>query len=416
MHKSNFLRELSARGYLNQCTDLEGLDKVLSSEKISAYVGFDCTAKSLHVGSLMQIMIMRLLQKHGHKPIILLGSATTLIGDPSDKDEARKMLTTKEINDNKESIAQIFKKFLDFSPSCPNNAIIVDNLEWLEKISYLDFLRNYGPLFSINRMLSFDSVRLRLDRQYPLSFLEFNYMLLQAYDFVELFKRHSCKLQFGGSEQWGNIVSGIELGRRTANAELFGVTSSLITTSNGAKMGKTAKGAVWLNSDMLSPYDYWQFWRNTNDSDVIRFLHLYTDLPLEEIGKLSYLKGQELNQAKILLANEATKLCHSENDAINAMNTASIAFSDSGNTDGLPVCEIDKERLLNGIPLYKLLVITSICESGNSAKKLIQGKGVKINDQLANDELSLITVNDFNNQGKLKISSGKKKHLLIELK
>jgi len=403
--KSRFLQELQERGFIYQTTDLNGLDDLLTKEKIAAYVGFDCTAKSLHVGSLMQIMIMRKLQQHGHKPIILLGSATTRIGDPSDKDGLRKILSDSEIEENKKSISSIFYKFLDFSQDCPNKAEIVDNIDWLGSITYLNFLREYGVHFSINRMLTFESVKNRLDRQTQLTFLEFNYMLLQAYDFVELHKTHNCKLQFGGSEQWGNIVSGIELGRKISQAELFGVTTPLITTSNGVKMGKTTGGAIWLNSAMLSPYDYWQFWRNTSDADLLKFMKLYTEIPIDEINSYCNLEGKELNDLKKRLADKATSLCHGNDNAIAARKASEKTFEDK-TLDSLPIVNV-----ASGTHLYKAIVDSGLAKSNSEAKKLIIGRGVKLNDELVEDENYMLT-----SSGKqVKLSIGKKKHLVIQL-
>ena len=403
--RSQLLRDLQDRGFIYQTTDLEGLDQLLEKEKISAYVGFDCTAKSLHVGSLMQIMIMRKLQQNGHKPIILLGSATTKIGDPSDKDGLRKILSDEEIEDNKRSISKVFHKFLDFSDGCPNKAEIVDNIDWLGGVKYLDFLRHYGVHFSINRMLTFDSVKNRLDRQTQLTFLEFNYMLLQAYDFLQLYNTHNCRLQFGGSEQWGNIVSGIELGRRIASAELFGVTTPLITTSNGVKMGKTAGGAVWLNEDMLSSYDYWQFWRNTSDADLLKFMRLYTELPVEEITSYENISGKELNDLKKKLADEATAMCHGEEAATAARKAAEETF-EAGSSDSLQSFSIGDGEM----PLYKIIVDVGLAKSNSEARKLIAGKGVKLDDSLVEDEKFNLELSDR----EVKLSIGKKKHVLLK--
>ncbi len=411
--QSPLLVDLYARGYIYQSTNLEELDKLITSQKIVAYVGFDCTAKSFHVGNLMQIMIMRRLQQHGHVPVILLGGATTRIGDPSDKQGLRKMLTLDEIEKNKQSLMSTFNKFLDFSST--NAAVIVDNLEWLSDIKYLDFLRDYGVHFSINRMLSLDSVRLRLERQSPLTFLEFNYMLLQAYDFVELYKRYKCQLQFGGSEQWSNIINGVELGRKIAGAELFGITTPLVTTSAGVKMGKTAEGAVWLNADMLSPYDYWQFWRNTADADVIRFMKIYTDLSLVEIEKFISVEGKDLNDVKKLLADEITTICHGNDAAIAARKTAEETFEYGINSESLPCYIISSEDLGDGIPLYRLLVIVKLCESNNAAKRAVQGKGIKLNDVVVEDEYFLVKQHHIMIGRGLKISFGKKKNVLIKI-
>lgn len=416
MHKSSFLNEIVSRGYLYQCTDIEALDTLLSESKITAYVGFDCTASSLHVGSLMQIMIMRMLQKYGHRPIILLGGATTRIGDPSDKTQLRKMLSLEEIESNKASISKIFYKLL--GPS----VIIVDNIDWLKEIQYLDFLRDFGKHFTINQMLTFDSVRLRLEREQPLTFLEFNYMLLQAYDFLELHKKYNCVLQFGGSEQWGNIVSGIGLVRKIEGASAFGITTPLITTASGAKMGKTAEGAVWLNSDLLSPYHYWQFWRNTADDDVVKFLKLYTDLPIRDIEELANLKGQDINKAKVILANEVTKICHGESAAASAEDTANVTFGDGMVGADIPVFEVTKSEIIQGIPMHKLFTLSKLCESSNEARNLIQGKGAKINNTTIENPNHIMGVDYFNTsidkaiKNSIKISAGKKRHAVIIVK
>lgn len=405
--KSGFLQDLFDRGFIYQSTDIEGLDDLMSKEKIIGYVGFDCTAKSFHVGNLMQIMLMRKLQQNGHTPVILLGGATTRIGDPSDKQGLRKLLTNDEIEDNKKSLSKTFLKFLDFSQDIPNPAIIVDNLEWLSDVKYLDFLREYGVHFSINRMLTFDSVKSRLERESQLTFLEFNYMLLQAYDFLELYKKHRCRLQFGGSEQWGNIVSGIELGRRVAGADLFGITTPLITNSSGAKMGKTASGAVWLNPEMLSPYDYWQFWRNTADADVLKFMKLYTEIPVDEINSFKELDGKSLNDLKKRLADEATVLCHNVESAQKSRKTAEDTFERGLSADNLPTHDITEE-----VFLYKLLVDASLATSNSEARKLIAGKGVRLNDVLVDDEKYILKPSSET----VKLSVGKKRHIIINSK
>ncbi len=403
--QSSLIQDLKDRGFIYQSTDMSGLDEILSKEKITAYVGFDCTAKSFHVGNLMQIMLMRKLQQHGHKPIIVLGSATTKIGDPSDKQGLRKILTNEEIEENKNSLSKTFHKFLNFSSDIPNPAAIVDNLEWLGDIKYLDFLREYGVHFSINRMLTFDSVKNRLDRETQLTFLEFNYMLLQAYDFLELYRRYNCRLQFGGSEQWGNIVSGIELGRRVAGAELFGITTPLITNSSGAKMGKTANGAVWLNPEMLSSYDYWQFWRNTADADVLKFMKLYTEISVDEINTFNNVDGKDLNDLKKRLADDATSLCHDLESAKKSRKTSEDTFEKGLNAEDLPIYNISED-----IPLYRVLVEASLSSSNSEAKKLIIGKGVKLNDILVLDEKLVLKA-----QGTqyIKLSVGKKKNILL---
>lgn len=416
-YESQFLQEITKRGYLKQCTNITELDALLSAQKLVAYIGFDCTAKSLHVGNLMQIMLLRIFQNCGHQPIIILGGATTRIGDPSDKDEMRKMLSDEEIEKNKAGISKVFKKFLNFSDDIDNKAIIVDNIEWLGKINYLDFLRDYGRHFSINRMLTFESVKRRLEREQPMSFLEFNYMLLQAYDFMELNKRFGCMIQFGGSEQWGNIISGIDLAHKILHKELFGITTQLITNSNGAKMGKTVSGAVWLDEDMLSSYDYWQFWRNVSDADVIRFLRIYTDISNEEIDKYKNLEGSELNKIKILLANKATEMCHGNDAAIEAEKAAMSIFSDSNsNQCDAPKIEIKRNKELeDGIALYKFLVTVKLFESGGAAKKIIEGGGVKLCGDTIIDPLKIISTKDFDENGALLLSIGKKRYYTIQL-
>lgn len=414
MTASSFIKSVQQRGYLNNCTNLDGLDAIMQNQPIVAYIGFDCTAKSLHVGSLCQIMLLRMLQQHGHKPIVLMGGGTTKIGDPSGKDEARQMLSPDAIEENKQSLAKVFAKFMQFGNG-KSDAIMVDNAEWLDEIKYLDFLRDYGRHFSINRMLTFDSVKLRLEREQNLSFLEFNYMLLQAYDFVELHKRYGCLLQLGGSDQWGNIVNGTDLGRRMGTAELFGMTSNLITTSSGAKMGKTAQGAVWLNEDMLPAYDYWQFWRNTEDKDVIRFLRMFTELPEAELANLAKLQGQELNQAKIILANEATAMLHGKEAATHAEKTAYDTFALGGSGDALPELTLSASALGDGLPLFKVLALLGITESSGSAKRLIKANAIKINDHTANDEMLMIDASHFAGAAQVKISSGKKKHYIVKM-
>ncbi len=410
--KSEFLNFLQERGYLNQCTNLEGLDELCKNETLVAYIGFDATAKSLHVGSLVQIMMLRAMQKFGHKPLVLMGGGTTKIGDPTFKDEARPLLTSEIIEENKNGIQQVFQKFLNFGNG-KSDAVMLDNAEWLDNLNYIEFLRDYGRHFTINRMLTFDSVKLRLEREQPLTFLEFNYMLLQAYDFVELNKRYGCRLQMGGSDQWGNIVSGADLGRRMGCPELFGLTSNLITTKSGAKMGKTANGAMWLNADMLSPYDYWQFWRNTEDADVGRFLLMFTNLPKDEVNRLAALKDREVNDAKVILANEATKMCHGEDAAFNAMETAKKTFAEGGAGGDLPIINIPAAEINAGIPAFKLFVMSGLCESGGAARRLIQGKGAKLNNKTVESESQNISSADFDDKGELKLSFGQKKHVII---
>lgn len=411
--QSEFIQTLHNRGFIHAQTDAQALDTLCKNGSITAYIGFDATAPSLHVGSMVQIMMLKHLQLCGHTPIVLMGGGTTKVGDPSGKDESRKILDDTAIQDNISGIQQIFKQFIDFDNGS-NKALMVNNNDWLSSLNYIDFLRDYGRHFSINRMLTFDSVKLRLDREQPLSFLEFNYMILQGYDFVELKNRYNCVLQMGGSDQWGNILNGIELGRRTHNHQLFGLTTPLLTTASGAKMGKTADGAIWLNPQMLSDYDYWQFWRNTLDSDVTRFLKLFTLLPLDEIEKLSKLQGAELNEAKKILATEATKLARGENAAQTAAQTAQNAFV-MGGTDGLPTTNMPKADFENGYNILDLLVLTELAPTKSEARRLIKGGGIKLNDENVSDDTQKITISDFN-KGIIKLSVGKKKHHLIEIK
>jgi tyrosyl-tRNA synthetase len=411
--QSEFLREVQARGYLHQCTDEAGLDALARKEPLTAYVGFDCTAPSLHVGHLISIMMLRRLQKAGHRPIVLIGGGTTKVGDPSGKDEARKMLSDADIAANIAGIAATFSKFLEFGEG-ETDAVLVNNAEWLEKLNYIDFLRDYGRHFSVNRMLSFDSVKLRLDRDQPLSFIEFNYMVLQAYDFVELCRRFGCRLQMGGSDQWGNIVNGIELGRRVDGAELFGLTTALLTTASGAKMGKTAAGAVWLNPDMLSPYDYWQYWRNTEDADVGRFLKLFSELPLDEIARLEGLEGSEINEAKKVLATEATALLHGREAAEQAAETARTTFEQGAIAETLPTFDVASAELGQGWGVLSACTHVGFVSSTSEARRQIKGGGIKINDAPVADEKRLLTLADLTAEGVIKLSLGKKRHVLIK--
>ena len=411
MLKSEFIKDISDRGYMHQCTDLDALDDLCKTKSIAAYIGFDCTADSLHVGSLTQIMMLRKLQKCGHKPIVLMGGGTTKIGDPSGKDNARPLLSNENINSNLKSIKSIFEKYLHFGDK-HNDATMIDNSDWLERLDLIPFLRDYGKHFSINRLLGMESVKQRLEREQPLSFLEFNYAILQAYDFLELNRRFSCLLQMGGSDQWGNIVSGIDLTRRIQKLEVYGLTSPLITTSSGAKMGKTASGAVWLNEDKLSSWEFWQFWRNTEDKDVIKFLKLFTELPLNEIEKLGKLKGANINDAKIVLANEVTKLCHGEKASIQAFNTATDTFEKGKLGGELPKYNITLSKD-NDISLIDALCKSELCKSKGEAKRLIKGGGARINDMSYRDENYLINKNDFDLNGSIKISSGKKNHAVL---
>ena len=365
--RSGFLRLIEARGQLHDCTDRAGLDARMGKERVTAYIGFDCTAPSLHVGSLVQIMTLRRLQQTGHKPIVVMGGGTTKVGDPSGKDDMRQILTVEAIEANKKSIFRVFERFLKFGDG-PSDAIMVDNAEWLDRLEYIPFLRDVGRHFSINRMLTMDSVKLRLERNQPLSFLEFNYMILQAYDFLELYRRYGCRLQAGGSDQWGNIVSGIDLTRRIADAELYGVTSPLITTASGAKMGKTAAGAVWLNADQCSPYHYWQFWRNTEDGDVVRFLRLFTEMREDEIARLAQLDGSEVNDAKKILATEATALCHGREAALESAETARRAFEEGAHAEGLPAFALERAKLDAGIPIATLAHLAGLTASASEAQ------------------------------------------------
>jgi tyrosyl-tRNA synthetase len=410
--KSDFLQELTARGYVHQATDEAGLDLLARTERVTGYIGFDCTAPSLHVGNLLSIMMLRKLQQTGHRPIVLIGGGTTKVGDPSGKDEARKLLSDSEIAANIAGIEQIFKKLLSFGHGA-NDALMINNADWLDGLNYIDFLRDYGRHFSVNRMLTYDSVKLRLEREQPLSFIEFNYMVLQAYDFVELFRRHGCRLQLGGSDQWGNIVSGIELGRRTDSAELFGLTSPLLTTSSGAKMGKTAAGAVWLSADMVSPYDYWQYWRNSEDADVERFLKVFTELPLKEIAKLAALRGAELNEAKKILATEATALVHGRDAADRAAETARATFEQGEIAVSLPTIEVSRAELEKGWGVLTASAHAGFVASTGEARRQIKSGGIKVNDVAVTDERRKLTLADLTPEGVIKLSLGKKRHALI---
>ena len=410
---SDFLRTLQERGFIHQCTDLAGLDERAAKGPIIAYIGFDCTADSLHVGSLLPIMMLRWLQKTGHKPIVLMGGGTTKIGDPSGKDEARQLLTDEAINANMAGIKRIFGRYLAFGDG-PTDAVMANNADWLDELKYIPLLRDIGRHFTINRMLTFESVKLRLDREQPLTFLEFNYMILQAYDFVELFRREKCVLQMGGSDQWGNIINGVELGRRTDGAELFGLTTPLLTTSSGAKMGKTAAGAVWLTADKLSPYDFWQYWRNTEDADVGRFLRLYTELPMDEVARLEALQGADINEAKKVLAHEVTKLAHGEDAALEAAETARRTFEQGAAAEGLPTIDVPRADLEAGIAVVDLLVSTGLAASKGEARRLIKGAGAKMNDDAIADEAAKATSADLNADSVIKLSAGKKRHALVK--
>jgi len=411
--RSDFLNDLARRGFVHQITDADGLDAVLQAGTLIAYAGFDCTGPSLHVGHLITIMMLRRLQRAGHKPIVLLGGGTTKVGDPSGKDESRKLLTQKEIDANKAGIRRAFERYLQFGEG-KTDAMLVDNDDWLKNLRYIKFLRDYGRHFTINRMLTFDSVRLRLEREQPLTFLEFNYMLLQAYDFLELFRRHGCILQMGGSDQWGNIVNGVELVRRIEGREVFGLTTPLLTTASGAKMGKTASGAVWLNADMLSPYDFWQYFRNTEDGDVGRFLRLFTDLPVEEAARLEALQGAEINEAKKVLATEVTALAHGRAAAEEAAETARRAFEEGELASGLPTIEIPMIELERGYGVLAANVQAGFVASTSEARRQIKGGGIRVNDVTVTDERRVLTPKDITPEGVIKLSLGKKRHVLVK--
>ena len=411
-YRSAFFNEFSARGHMHQSTNAEGLDALMARGCVPAYIGFDCTAPSMHIGNLTQIMRLRVLQRNGHKPIVVIGGGTTKIGDPSGKDETRQLLTEETIERHKQRFGEIFRRFLTFGDG-PTDAIMVDNAEWLDRLPYIPFLRDIGRHFSVNRMITMDSVKLRLEREQPLSFLEFNYMILQAYDFVELYRRFGCRLQMGGSDQWGNIVSGIDLARRTDNAELFGLTSPLITTSSGAKMGKTAAGAVWLSDDMLSAYDYWQYWRNVEDADVGRFMRIFTDLPLDEIARLEALQGAERNEAKKILANEATALCHGRAAAEKAAETARQTFEGAGVSADLPSIEVPASELSAGIGILAAFTRAGLTTSNGDARRQISGGGLRLNDEPVSDD-KLVVGDAHLRDGAIKLSLGKKKHVLIK--
>ena len=410
--KSDFLNIMISRGFIADCTDYTGLDHLLSTEICPGYIGFDATAKSLHVGSLMQIMMLRWLQKTGGKPITLMGGGTTKIGDPSFRADERPLLNDKQIEENISGIKGIFSNFLNFGEK-PSDALMINNAEWLDELNYIQFLREIGGHFSVNRMLSFESVKSRLDREQSLSFLEFNYMILQAYDFYELNQRYGCKLQMGGSDQMGNIINGMELSRRKANAKVFGLTSPLLTTSDGKKMGKSQNGAVWLNKEMLSPFDFWQFWRNTADADVGKFLKLYTEIDLAECEKLGALKGAEINEAKSILANHVTTLCHGEKVASDVEKTAKDVFEQGGVGSDLPSYQITMGEVETGLSVAQLLIKTGLTKSGKEAKRLISENGARLNGVLVTDISQTVNIHDFNKP--LKLSAGKKRHAIVDL-
>jgi tyrosyl-tRNA synthetase len=411
--RSEFLHCVTERGFVHQVTDEAALDgRLAEGGPRVAYIGFDCTADSLHVGSLVPIMLLRWFQRTGHKPIVLMGGGTTKVGDPSGKDESRQILTEDTIARNMAGIRGVFEKFLTFGDG-PTDAVMVNNADWLDRLEYIPFLREYGRHFSVNRMLSFESVKLRLEREQPLSFLEFNYMILQAYDFVELARRHECVLQMGGSDQWGNIVNGVELGRRIDGRALFGLTSPLITTASGEKMGKTARGAVWLNAGRLSPYEYSQFWRNTADADVGRFLKLFTELPAREIARLEALGGAEINDAKKVLAFEATRLCHGEAAAREAAETARATFEEGARGTALPTIEMPRAAIETGVPAFELLVRAGLAASNSEARKLIRGGGARVNDKVVDNETRAVAMADVTGDGVIKLSAGRKRHALV---
>jgi len=410
MDKS-FLTEFKQREYYNQCTDFDGLNELMSTKSIRAYIGFDCTAKSLHVGSLLQIMCLRTLQKYGHQPIVLLGGGTTRIGDPSGKEETRKMLSDKDIESNIKNIKKVFNIFLKTN-NTKTKPIFVNNYKWLGKLNYIKFLRQIGKHFTINKMLSFDSVKLRLDREQSLSYMEFNYMILQAYDFLELNKNKNCVVQIGGSDQWGNIVNGVELIKRHSSKRSFGLTTPLITLASGAKMGKTESGAVWLDKSLLSPYDYWQFWRNTDDRDVIRFLKMFTDLGLKKIDEI---KNKNINELKILLANEATAMLHGKPAAKKAEQTAKKTFETGSIGEDLPTIKINKREIENGINIIELVIKSNLLTSKSEVRRTIKNRGIKVNNEIIEDQNLQILLNDFESQNFLKLSLGKKKHVIVKI-
>jgi tyrosyl-tRNA synthetase len=410
--RSAFLRTALERGFVHQCTDFKTLDERLSSGRVTGYIGYDCTADSLHVGSLVGIMLLRLFQRCGHKPIVLMGGGTTRIGDPSGKDEARRLLDDTEIARNMAGIRTVFAKFIDFGEGS-SDAVMVNNADWLDELRYIPLLRDIGRHFSVNRMLTQDSVRLRLERDQPLSFLEFNYPILQAFDFVELARRFGCELQIGGSDQWGNIVGGVELGRRTDGRALFGLTTPLLATASGVKMGKSVGGAVWLNAEKLSAYEYWQFWRNTEDDDVGRFLRLFTELPPAEITKLERLEGSEINKAKEVLATEATALCHGREAATAAAATARAVFESGGSGSELPQTVVPRDLLARGIPAFELFSRAGLAASNGEARRLIRGGGARINDAIVESETSTISLDHLDPMGMIKLSAGRKRHALV---
>ncbi|MCG6115178.1 MAG: tyrosine--tRNA ligase [Mesorhizobium sp.] len=410
--KSDFLRTLSERGFIHQISDESGLDELFAKEIVTAYIGFDATAKSLHAGSLIQIMMLHWMQQTGHRPIALMGGGTSMIGDPSFKDEARKLLTPEGIEDNLAGIRRNFQPYLAFGEG-PRDAMMVNNADWLMGINYVEFLRDVGRHFSVNRMLAFDSVKLRLDREQSLSFLEFNYMILQAYDFVELNKRYGTRLQMGGSDQWGNIINGIDLGHRMGTPQLYALTSPLLTTSSGAKMGKTMGGAVWLDAEMMSPYDFWQYWRNTEDADVGRFLKLYTTMPMDEIGRLAALGGSEINEAKKVLATEITALLHGREAADQAAETARQTFEEGALAETLPTVEVPASEIEAGLGVLSLFVTAGLAGSNGEARRHVKGGAVRVNDTAVEDDRRIVSSADVTAEGVVKLSLGRKKHVLV---
>ena len=412
--RSEFLATLEERGFIHQCSDADTLDRLLTEGPLTAYIGFDCTGPSLHVGHLLSVMMLRWFQKAGNRPIALMGGGTTRVGDPSGRDETRQILTPEAIEANKDSIKRVFSRFLRFG-SGPDDAVMADNSEWLLDLNYVAFLRDVGRHFSVNRMLTMESVKLRLEREQPLSFLEFNYMILQAYDFVELYGRYGCRLQMGGSDQWGNIVNGIDLGRRMADAQLFGLTTPLLMTSAGTKMGKTASGAVWLNADMLSPFEYWQFWRNTADADVGRFLRLFTELPMDEIARLEALPGQEINEAKKVLATEATALLHGRDAAEGAAETARRTFEEGATGDALPTVEIAASEIEAGLGVLSAFVRAGLSPSNGDVRRQLKGGAVRVNDELVADERLTLGPAHVGAGGVVKLSLGRKRHALLKV-
>ena len=411
--KNSFLSEMRSRGYLNQCTDLENLEKISKDKSIKAYIGFDCTAPSLHVGSLLQIMLLRLLQRHGHQPIVLLGGGTTLIGDPSGKDSTRKILKQKDIKKNISSIKKLFEKLLPVKNK-KIKPIFVDNYQWLSKLKYIDFLREIGKHFTINKMLSFDSVKLRLDREQSLSYMEFNYMILQSYDFYQLYKKHDCILQMGGSDQWGNIVSGVELIRRILQKNSYGLTTPLITLSSGAKMGKTEKGAVWLDQKMFTPYDYWQFWRNTSDDDVKKFLNYFTEIEVNELSE-KIENEKDINNLKILLANEATTIVHGTKAAKDCAATAKETFVKGGLGKNIPVKTISKKKLSEGINIIELIFQNGLVNSKSEVRRILKNNGIRVNDNVISDEKKIINMENVSKDNSIKLSIGKKNHIKVKI-